>query len=444
MKKIKLLFVFLIITTLGFSQLISWNASSTTGGSDGTIGNFGTSPWPTSSINSNLTLNASFIRGVSVQTSGTPATSCWGGGCASGCPSSFWSSTGGNDSYAFYFTFSSKPGYTVSLSSITGFTRKSNSGPTGCNIDYSVNGGSYVTAGAWSTSSTSGTVGTSGSTSLSGISILQNVSPGTSIKIRIAPTGSTTGNWYFTNTSSIVVNGTVCLLPTITINPTSLIAYHKDTTYKFIAHSATSFNWQDSTTSHTWTNITSGTSPYLINGDTLKIKPVTQSMNGFKYRILANNGSCTTSSSVAVLSTSTTLPVKLEYFSAYKYGNMSLLKWSTASEINNDYFDIERSPDCINWESISKISSLSGNSINELDYQYTDSHPLNDINYYRLKQVDVDGEFEYSPIVDVDFNTMNNIIKYYDLQGREVSEIQPYQIYVRNLNGQYSKVLFTK
>ncbi len=207
-------FLLMILSLLGSAQLISWNASSATGGSDGTSGNFGTSPWPTSTLNSNLTLSTGFTRGSSVTASGTPAASCWGG-------SGGWSSTGAADANAFYFVFTANSGYTVSLSSITGYTRHSSAGPTGCNIDYSVNGVAYTTAGTWTTSSTSGTTGTTGTVTLSGISALQNVAAGTTIKIRIAPTGATAGTWYLTNTSSVVLNGSVSVVASNTITTTA-------------------------------------------------------------------------------------------------------------------------------------------------------------------------------------------------------------------------------
>ena len=97
------------------------------------------------------------------------------------------------------------------------------------------------------------------------------------------------------------------------------------------------------------------------------------------------------------------LPVKMLYFTAEKQGEtQSLLKWATASEINNDHFDVERSADAETWEKIGQVKGAGTTEV-ETYYSITDAQPLSGINYYRLKQVDVDGNYEYSNITDVTF-----------------------------------------
>jgi hypothetical protein len=98
------------------------------------------------------------------------------------------------------------------------------------------------------------------------------------------------------------------------------------------------------------------------------------------------------------------LPVKLTSFTADKYNEtQSQLKWSTSSEINNDHFDVERSADGLTWSKIGEVKGA-GNSNENIDYTYIDETPMTGANFYRLKQVDVDGKFEYSNITEVDFN----------------------------------------
>jgi hypothetical protein len=95
------------------------------------------------------------------------------------------------------------------------------------------------------------------------------------------------------------------------------------------------------------------------------------------------------------------LPVKLISFTAERYQeSQSQLNWSTASEINNDHFDIERSPDGTQWEKIGEVKG-NGNSNATIDYSFIDDNPLSGANYYRLKQVDADGKFEYSEIASL-------------------------------------------
>jgi len=76
------------------------------------------------------------------------------------------------------------------------------------------------------------------------------------------------------------------------------------------------------------------------------------------------------------------------------------LYWVTSNEINNDYFTIEKSNDGINFE-IVEIILGAGNSDILLEYSFVDKNPINGISYYRLKQTDFDGKFEYSDIISV-------------------------------------------
>ena len=91
------------------------------------------------------------------------------------------------------------------------------------------------------------------------------------------------------------------------------------------------------------------------------------------------------------------LPVKLLYFKAKNQNGTSHITWATASEINNDYFNIEKSKDGKNFETIGKINGA-GNSQQILKYAFIDSNLASGINYYRLKQTDYNGEFSYSDI----------------------------------------------
>ena len=76
------------------------------------------------------------------------------------------------------------------------------------------------------------------------------------------------------------------------------------------------------------------------------------------------------------------------------------ISWTTSSEINNDYFIVERSTDGIYWEPLGQIDGQ-GNSNTPTDYRYMDSNPINGISYYRLKQTDYDGRFNYSEIKSI-------------------------------------------
>jgi hypothetical protein len=94
----------------------------------------------------------------------------------------------------------------------------------------------------------------------------------------------------------------------------------------------------------------------------------------------------------------TPLPVVLSFFTASPVNNNSVyLKWQTASENNNDYFEAERSKDLSNWGIIATVKGAV-NSNHTINYIATDVHPYTGISYYRLKQVDLDGKIWYSGI----------------------------------------------
>jgi hypothetical protein len=96
------------------------------------------------------------------------------------------------------------------------------------------------------------------------------------------------------------------------------------------------------------------------------------------------------------------LPVELVYFEVEKYKENILLKWGTASEVDNAYFDIERSGDGYSFSPISRIAGA-GTTTAPQAYRFTDVSPLPGANYYRLRQVDFGGAAAYSPLRVVHF-----------------------------------------
>lgn len=97
-----------------------------------------------------------------------------------------------------------------------------------------------------------------------------------------------------------------------------------------------------------------------------------------------------------------TLPVSLMYFTAVSEGKQALLSWATASETDNAYFDIERSDDALHWSSIGHMQGA-GTSSEQHSYSMMDISPLSGANYYRLRQVNVDGSGIYSDIQELTF-----------------------------------------
>lgn len=142
------------------------------------------------------------------------------------------------------------------------------------------------------------------------------------------------------------------------------------------------------------------------------------------------------------------LPIDLTSFSAKKYGQMNMIEWTTASEINNEYMMVQKSNGTDNWTEVGKIMS-EGNTSDTREYALEDRTPYT-VSYYRLMSVDLDGSIQYSEVVKVErradqtgwtatavpnpaFNDVNiNLTNFksgtvdvilYDLAGRVVKQI---------------------
>ena len=137
------------------------------------------------------------------------------------------------------------------------------------------------------------------------------------------------------------------------------------------------------------------------------------------------------------------LPVELTSFFVKTLGMEVFINWITASELNNSHFEIQHSIDGANFRAIDEVIG-NGTTQEKQAYSYTHATPANGTNYYRLKQVDYDGAFEYSDIRVIEIKRAgkivinpsaaiaeitirlaettgdNNLIGIYDMMGRTV------------------------
>ena len=146
------------------------------------------------------------------------------------------------------------------------------------------------------------------------------------------------------------------------------------------------------------------------------------------------------------------LPIVLKNFEGKKLTSSDELTWTTNSESNNAYFNLQHSTDGINFETIAKVNSkaINGNSSNELNYQAINSRPVLGHNYYRLQQVDIDNKTSIhakmldliwgangstvniypnptSDVLNIDLYTntaLNTTVKVLDMSGRVIKQIQ--------------------
>jgi hypothetical protein len=95
-----------------------------------------------------------------------------------------------------------------------------------------------------------------------------------------------------------------------------------------------------------------------------------------------------------------TLPVTWSYLNGFNDKNVNVLEWRTATETNNDGFDVERSLDGKTFSSIGWVDGQHTTQV-EQQYSFTDAAPSAGWNYYRLKQLDLDGKFNFSQLIPV-------------------------------------------
>jgi hypothetical protein len=101
------------------------------------------------------------------------------------------------------------------------------------------------------------------------------------------------------------------------------------------------------------------------------------------------------------------LPIKLNFFDAVAEGNSVRLNWQSATEVNNDYYTIEHATDAVNWQEVLRVTGA-GNSQQPVNYNAYHDAPAQGMNYYRLKQTDFDGRYEYFYPVAVNMNSNFN------------------------------------
>ncbi len=114
-----------------------------------------------------------------------------------------------------------------------------------------------------------------------------------------------------------------------------------------------------------------------------------------------------TFTSSGILMINSTLPITWQAFTAENRTGLILLKWTVSDEINDLRYEIERSPNGSNFQTIASVTAE--NSLNSIQYSYADKSPLNSRAYYRIKQVDIDGRSSFSKTVSIDAEIASSI-----------------------------------
>jgi hypothetical protein len=133
--------------------------------------------------------------------------------------------------------------------------------------------------------------------------------------------------------------------------------------------------------------------------------------NTYFARVMTSSTGNAASFNFAVLQPAI-VPVTFTSFKGEKVGSVNKLSWTTASEVNNTGFELQRSADGVNFNVLSFVASKAsnGNSTQSLSYSFDDVRPLLSTGYYRLKQIDKDGKFNYSAVVTIKAGKAGDLI----------------------------------
>ncbi|MEM9849148.1 MAG: SdrD B-like domain-containing protein, partial [Bacteroidota bacterium] len=139
---------------------------------------------------------------------------------------------------------------------------------------------------------------------------------------------------------------------------------------------------------------------------------------------LNNTGDDSDDHDIVIIPTGEVLPVELLGFNAKADKDHIDLVWSTASELNNSHFELERSEDGKTFKQITRVEGQ-GTTLEQADYDYEDQEVVPGVlYYYRLKQVDLDGVFEYSEIRTVKLDAIDGGMELYPNPIGDATELQ--------------------
>lgn len=184
--------------------------------------------------------------------------------------------------------------------------------------------------------------------------------------------------------------------PVTTVNVTFTTAYSAVANYDIYQNGNFLGTYNAGTTAAgTYTYTTPNLAPTMAGSVNFEVRPTGAPAN-----------SCYVASSNINIP-SCPLPIELLYFTGVAADNHIALEWKTLTEKQNAYMAIERSKDGVSFFEIGQVAGA-GNTSEPQIYYFKDWQPTSGINYYRLKQVDQDGNFEYHQVIAIEFTRKSN------------------------------------
>jgi len=150
---------------------------------------------------------------------------------------------------------------------------------------------------------------------------------------------------------------------------------------------------------------------------------------GRSNNFIIPSGSVILNIDAGIVPTGTTPVMLLSFTGTLQNNKTVLLNWQTTAEYNNDRFEVERSNDGINFATLGSVKG-NGTASTAHNYSFVDASPMNGTNYYRLRQVDFDGHYDYSNIVLIRISNKPVVTALYNIQSNSIQV---------NFNAQQSK-----
>lgn len=189
-------------------------------------------------------------------------------------------------------------------------------------------------------------------------------------------------------------------------------------------------------------DLSGGNAPYEVSGDfAASISAagtgimIASDLPEDTYSVTVEDNCGNLSSMTVVVDAPCALPVEMLYFEARDINGDAMLSWATASEENNDYFAVEHSLNGVDFREIGKVEGA-GSSTEQQTYQFLHDETTEGLNYYRLRQVDFNGSFEYSvtKVLDLGRTDTKDVISIRPTIGKSLVTLITSQTFNSNAN----------
>jgi hypothetical protein len=226
--------------------------------------------------------------------------------------------------------------------------------------------------------------------------------------------GSHSGNFTLASTSSLTVGETYYLMIDgnagdicdYTINATAGVVVANAGADQSVCTSSTTLNAGTIVGTGTWTVISGSGTFADPNSNSTSVTGLTGGINEFQWTV--SNSLCGTISDNILVDAGCLLPIELQNFKGTCQKNKNLITWQTTSERNNSRFEIERSINGAEFYFTGEVKA-NGNTNELINYSFIDLKENSNSNYfYRLKQIDFNGQISYSSIIYIESNCETN------------------------------------